>query len=85
MSHTTLQIISLVGAALILVPFAALQFGKLHQEGIPYTLSNLLGSSILLYVAIVDNQYGFILLEAVWALVSIRGLLKGVRVKFSSP
>lgn len=84
MSHITLQIISLVGAALILIPFAALQFGRLHQEGISYTLSNFLGSSILLYVAIVDNQYGFILLEGVWALVSIWGLVKGMRVKFSS-
>lgn len=76
MSHTAIQIISLVGAALILLPFAALQFGKLHQEGVLYTASNLIGSSILLYVAILDNQYGFILLETVWALVSLRGLLR---------
>ena len=68
------QIISPCGALLVLVPFAASQLGRMKTSTLAYQLPNLLGSSALTTVAILERQYGFILLEGVWALMSLVGL-----------
>jgi hypothetical protein len=69
-----LQVISLLGALLILIPFAAVQIGKLRVMSLAYQLMNLFGAGILTVVAVLESQYGFILLEAVWTLMSVFGL-----------
>jgi hypothetical protein len=71
-----IQIVSLAGALLILLPFAATQLNRLNVQSIPYQLMNLVGSAALTAVAMIQVQYGFILLEGVWALVSVYGLMK---------
>jgi hypothetical protein len=76
-----LQVISLIGAMLILLPFAASQLGRLRTLTLTYQLMNLIGSSTLTAVAVLESQYGFILLEGVWALMS----LVGVRRVMSGP
>ncbi len=70
-----IQLISLGGALLILLPFAAVQLNRLSSRSMPYQVMNLVGSSALTAVAIINIQYGFILLEGVWALVSLYGLV----------
>jgi hypothetical protein len=71
-----IQAVSIVGAILILLPFAASQFGKLTPESLAYQLMNLIGSVSLTAVAILESQYGFILLEGTWAIVSVAGLVR---------
>jgi hypothetical protein len=70
-----LQIVSVAGALLILIPFAANQFGRLNSSSLAYQLMNLLGSGTLAVIALIERQYGFLLLEGTWALVSLWGLL----------
>ncbi len=70
-----IQVISVVGALLVLIPFAANQFDRLNRNSFAYQLMNLAGSGTLAVVAIVERQYGFLLLEGTWALVSLWGLL----------
>jgi hypothetical protein len=67
------QIIGLAGAVLILVPFAASQVGRLATSSLAYQSMNLTGSLVLTAVAVLERQYGFILLEGVWAIMSIIG------------
>ncbi len=69
-----IQAISIVGAFLILLPFAGSQLGRLATSSVSYQLMNLIGSAVLTAVAVHDWQLGFILLEGTWALVSVAGL-----------
>ncbi len=71
-----MQVVSLVGAFLILIAYAGIQRTWLKPQSKLYALLNLVGSLLLLWVAVNDRRMGFILLEALWALVSIPPLLR---------
>ena len=73
------QLISLLGAGMILGAYIANQRGLLSPADRTYNLLNVVGSALLAWIAIVDRRAGFIVLEVVWALVSIPGLLRARR------
>ena len=70
------QLISIVGALLILLPFAGSQLGRLSPHSLAYQLMNLVGAASLTTVAVIEVQYGFILLEGIWTIMSAIGLGK---------
>ena len=73
------QAVQLVGAILILVPFVAAQFGWLSPHAIAYLVLNLLGAAVLAAIAAVGEDWGFLLLEAVWTAVSAWSLMQVLR------
>jgi len=73
------QIIQIIGALFVLAGFAGSQFGRLSPHNYPYLLANLLGSGILTVLALIERQWGFLLLEGVWALVSLWGTIARLR------
>ncbi|MFL5872625.1 MAG: hypothetical protein ACJ75T_03985 [Solirubrobacterales bacterium] len=68
------QLIQVVGALLILAGFAAVQFERMRPDSRLYLALNLAGSAILAVLAWIETQWGFLLLEGVWAIVSAWGL-----------
>ena len=70
------QVTQIIGALLVLAGFAGAQLGRLSTNSKVYLAVNLAGSAILAYLAAADAQYGFLLLEVVWALVSLYSLVR---------
>jgi hypothetical protein len=70
------QLVQVVGALLILSAFAAAQFGVMDPHSRIYLVLNVLGSVVLAVLAWEERQWGFLLLETVWAAVSLWGLIQ---------
>lgn len=70
------QTISLIGAAALLIAYVAAQTGRMRNTSATYNLLNFVGSGLLAWVAIHDRRWGFIILEVVWALVSLPPLFR---------
>ena len=75
------QLVQIAGSLLILVPFGLAQLGRLDARGRTSLLLNLAGSSILAADAAVSSQWGFLLLEGAWAIVSAIGLARRPRAR----
>jgi len=73
------QVVQVAGALLILVAFAAAQFGRMTLDSRLYLTLNLLGGVVLAWLAWHERQWGFLLLESVWTVVSAWGLLRVLR------
>ena len=70
------QGLSLLGAILILGAFVALQTGRWTSARPVYLWWNLIGAILLLVVAAIDRRIGFILIEVVWAVVSLHSIAR---------
>ncbi|HEU4629134.1 MAG TPA: hypothetical protein VFS08_05290 [Gemmatimonadaceae bacterium] len=73
------QLVSVAGALMILAAYAAYQRGRLGREDVSYNLLNVVGSGLLTWVAVVDRRWGFIMLEGIWALLSVPPLVAAWR------
>jgi len=71
--------IQVTGSLLVLAGFALAQWGILDQKSLRYLILNAAGSTVLAINAIFEQQWGFLLLEGVWAIVSAVSLVLVVR------
>jgi hypothetical protein len=69
-------IIQIAGSLVILVPFVLVQLKRMTPAGRVYLVANLVGSAALAVDALIGAQWGFLLLEGVWAIVSGVGLVR---------
>jgi len=68
------QLISFVGALMILVAYTGHQLGWMNPRSALYNILNAAGSAILFYMALHPFQVGFVVLESVWTLISLWAL-----------
>ncbi len=68
---STIQIVSVLGSLLVLLAYVANQLGWLRATGIGYAFANIVGPGTLAVIAALEEQWGFLLLEAAWASVSL--------------
>ena len=71
------QVLQITGAVLILAAFIGAQTNRLAPSSRRYLTLNLAGSALLAVLAALDADFGFLLLEGVWAAVSAWGLVRG--------
>ena len=73
------QILQLIGALLVLAGFTLAQLRMLDPQSLPYLIVNAVGAGILAALAFEERQWGFLLLEGVWTVVSVAGLVHRLR------
>ncbi|TAH06085.1 MAG: hypothetical protein EAZ16_00605 [Sphingobacteriales bacterium] len=71
----TNDIIGTIGVGIILVAYF-LQTVKLIKTGVLFYALNAMGAGIACYASHLISYYPFVVLEAVWCLVSVIGLIK---------
>jgi hypothetical protein len=79
-SNAVVIALEVAGAVCILAGFTFGQMGLLNQHSVIYLILNLVGSSVLAVIALIDQRWGFLLLEGVWSIVSavsLIGVLRG--------
>jgi len=73
------QTVQILGSLLILAAFALSQRDVLSTRSRVYLVLNLVGSAVLAVEAVLERQWGFLLLEGVWALIAAAGLVGALR------
>ncbi len=73
-----LEIIGSIGALIILYTFVMNQLEKLSADSFQYDLLNLIGSVTLVYYAVSLESIPFIIINGVWAFLSLRDVLSSV-------
>jgi hypothetical protein len=71
-------VLQFVGALGILVPFALLQFRWTTTHSWLYLSGNFAGAAILTWLALIESQWGFVILQGVWALAALVGLARRI-------
>ena len=68
-----------VGVGLILLAYFCNTFGLVKNNSKTFFVLNIAGAAIACYASLLINYWPFVILEGVWCLVSLIGLLKSVR------
>lgn len=77
------QGIQLVGAILVLLGYVLSQTGRVDGSARSYLVINLVGSAFLAIAAAIGQQWGFLLLNGTWAVISAVNLIRGAFAQFA--
>lgn len=72
----TTLLVGVIGATIILIAFLLNQLNIWRNDTFGYDLSNLIGSLVLIYYAVLLDSIPFLILNTVWALFSLKDVLK---------
>lgn len=74
-------ILGIAGAGLVLLAFILNQLHIWKDDEFRYDFVNFIGGTFLVIYAILLSSYPFAVLNGVWALVSLRDMLRDLRKK----
>jgi hypothetical protein len=70
------DIIGSIGVGLILLAYCGNTFALIESEGKLFFALNVIGAGLACYASLLINYWPFVILEGIWTLVSIIGLIK---------
>ncbi len=79
MENMGMQIVGLLGPLFLLGAYALLSSGRLMATSPLYQILNLLGASVMVWVGIVTNVWSVWVLNGVWCLIAVFGLIRITR------
>jgi hypothetical protein len=75
----TTDIIGTVGVGLILIAYFLNIFSLVKKDGAFFYVLNILGGAIACFSSYLIRFWPFVVLEGTWAIISVIGLLKGIK------
>ncbi len=76
-----IQIVSVLGALMILIAYGMIQHGLWREIDPRYLAFNLVGSIVLGIVALLERQVGFMVLEFAWIVLAMLGVVRALRLR----
>jgi hypothetical protein len=76
LAFNTSDLIGTVGVTLLLAAFLLSLLGRLQKTSLAYILMNFIGASLACLASVLIDYPPFIILEGVWALVSLAALVR---------
>ncbi|MEI6886081.1 MAG: hypothetical protein WCO02_16435 [Bacteroidota bacterium] len=73
---TYADIIGIIGVSLILLAYFLNIFSLVPKEGKLFFMMNIFGAGLACYASLLIHYWPFVILEGVWTLVSILGLVR---------
>lgn len=70
------DLINTIGVSLILLAFLLLQLKKVDAQALSYLLLNAVGAGLACYGSVLIKAWPFVVLEGVWSLVAVTGLVR---------
>lgn len=77
----SITILGIVGAGLVLLAFILEQYHVWKDDDLSYDFCNLAGASLLIVYGLIIKGYPFVILNSVWALVSLKDVVKDLSKK----
>lgn len=74
------DIIGTIGVGLILIAYFANTFSLILKDGKLFFLLNIVGAGLACYASWLILYWPFVVLEAVWCIVSIGGLIRNIHL-----
>lgn len=79
------MVIGFAGGLVMLVSFAGVACGRLSPRGVPYHAMNLTGALAMVGASIPADAWPSVAVNASWALISARGLLRALPRRVREP
>lgn len=76
MNSFTVDVIGIVGVAMVLATYFLLQSEKIDSKGFLYSFLNLLGALLIVYSLLYNWNLASFIIEFFWILISLYGLKK---------
>lgn len=73
------DVVGIVGVAMIVLAYLGLTLGRLSGQSLAYSLANAVGAALILVSLWFDFNLSAFVIEAFWLLISVFGLIRGVR------
>jgi len=81
MNYGLIDLIGIIGVAIIVVAYLMLQLEKIKSTDLAYSVMNALGASLIVASLIVDFNLSALLMEVFWVLISFIGIGRHLRLK----
>ncbi|MDQ6756220.1 MAG: hypothetical protein M3004_04710 [Bacteroidota bacterium] len=81
MSFTIGDIVGSIGVFILLIAFVLNLLNKISKETFIYILMNIVGGALACFASYLINYWPFLILEAVWTLISLIALINYLKTK----